>query len=41
MPAPERVILLKNATPPPPQMTPELMRRYGMDNVPGPNSLAG
>jgi quercetin dioxygenase-like cupin family protein len=39
MPAPERVIPPKNATPPP-QMTPELMRRYGMDNVPGPNPLA-
>ena len=25
---------------PPPAMTPALMRRYGMDNVPGPNPLA-
>lgn len=38
MPAPFRTIPPKNATPPPP-MTPELMRRYGMDNVPGPNPL--
>jgi quercetin dioxygenase-like cupin family protein len=39
MPAPSRTIPPKNATPPP-AMTPELMRRYGMDNVPGPNPLA-
>jgi quercetin dioxygenase-like cupin family protein len=39
MPAPERVIPPKGATPPP-AMTPELMRRYGMDNMPGPNPLA-
>lgn len=38
MPAPSRTIPPKDATPPPP-MTPELMRRYGMDNVPGPNPL--
>lgn len=39
MPAPTRTIPPKGATPPP-AMTPELMRRYGMDNVPGPNPLA-
>lgn len=39
MPAPERVIPPKGATPPP-RMTPEQYRRYGMDNVPGPNPLA-
>ena len=39
MPAPRREIPPKGATPPP-AMTPELMRRYGMDNVPGSNPLA-
>jgi quercetin dioxygenase-like cupin family protein len=38
MPAPERVLPPKNATPPP-AMTPELMRRYGMDALPGPDPL--
>lgn len=38
MPAPSRNIPPKGATPPP-AMTPELMRRYGMDNVPGENPL--
>ena len=37
--APERVIPPKNATPIP-NMTPEQFRRYGMDNLPGPNPLA-
>ncbi len=36
MPAPERVIPPKGATPMP-RLTAEQMRRYGMDNVPGPN----
>ena len=39
MPAPRREIPQKGATPPP-AMTPELMRRYGMDNVAGPNPLS-
>ena len=39
LPAPSRTIPPKRATPPP-AMTPELMRRYGMDNLPGPNPLA-
>ena len=39
MPALRRTIPPKGATPLP-QMTPERMRRYGMDNVPSPNSLA-
>lgn len=39
LPAPARTIPPKGATPPP-AMTPALMRRYGMDNVPGPNPLA-
>lgn len=39
VPAPSRTIPPKGATPPP-AMTPELMRRYGMDNLPGPNPLA-
>lgn len=39
MPAPSRTIPPKNATPPP-LMTPAQMRRYGMDNLPGPNPLA-
>ena len=39
LPAPSRTLPPKGATPPP-AMTPELMRRYGMDNVPGPNPLA-
>ena len=38
MPAPSRTIPPPGATPPP-AMTPALMRRYGMDNVPGPNPL--
>lgn len=38
MPAPSRTIPPKGATPPP-AMSPELMRRYGMDNVPGDNPL--
>jgi quercetin dioxygenase-like cupin family protein len=38
MPAPRRTIPPKGATPAP-AMTPYLMRRYGMDNVPGPNPL--
>ena len=37
--APSRTIPPKGATPPP-AVTPELMRRYGMENVPGPNPLA-
>ena len=39
MPAPTRTIPPKGATPPP-NMTPEQSRRYGMDNLPGPNPLA-
>ena len=39
MPAPSRVIPPKGAAPPP-AMTPELLRRYGMDNLPGSNPLA-
>ena len=39
LPAPSRSIPPKHATPPP-SMTPELMRRYGMDNLQGPNPLA-
>lgn len=39
MPAPTRTIPPKGAAPPP-VMTPDLMRRYGMDNVTGPNPLA-
>ena len=39
MPAPSRTIPPPGATPPP-AMTPELMRRYGMENAPGPNPLA-
>jgi quercetin dioxygenase-like cupin family protein len=39
MPAPTRTIPPNDATPPP-AMTPALMRRYGMDNVPGPNPLS-
>jgi quercetin dioxygenase-like cupin family protein len=39
MPAPERIIPPKGATPMP-RMTAEQLRRYGMDNVPGPNPLA-
>jgi quercetin dioxygenase-like cupin family protein len=39
MPAPSRTIPPRGATPPP-AMPPDLMRRYGMDNVPGPNPLA-
>jgi quercetin dioxygenase-like cupin family protein len=39
MSAPERIIPPKGATPLP-MMAPELMRRYGMDNAPGPNPLA-
>lgn len=39
MPAPDRVIPPKNATPPP-NLTAEQNRRYGMDNLPGPNPLA-
>jgi quercetin dioxygenase-like cupin family protein len=38
MPAPERVLPPKNATPSP-AMTRELMRRYGMDGLPGPDPL--
>jgi mannose-6-phosphate isomerase-like protein (cupin superfamily) len=38
MPAPERVLPPKNATPSP-AMTHELMRRYGMDGLPGPDPL--
>lgn len=38
MPAPSRTIPPPGATPPP-AMTPALMRRYGMDNLPGPNPL--
>lgn len=38
LPAPLRTLPPKGATPPP-SMTPELMRRYGMDHVPGPNPL--
>ena len=39
LPAPTRTIPPKGATTPP-VMTPELMRRYGMDDAPGPNPLA-
>ena len=39
IPAPKRVIPPKGATPMP-DLTPEQYRRYGMDNVPGPNPLA-
>lgn len=39
LPAPERVIPPKGATPLP-RMTAEQLRRYGMDYVPGPNPLA-
>lgn len=38
MPAPRREIPPKDATPPP-NMGPEQYRRYGMDNLPGPNPL--
>lgn len=38
MPTPPRTIPPKDATPPP-SKTPELMRRCGMDNVPGPKPL--
>ena len=38
MPAPERTLPPKNATPEP-RMTPEQLRRYGMAVVPGPNPL--
>ncbi|MEO6057518.1 MAG: cupin domain-containing protein [Gemmatimonadales bacterium] len=38
MAAPERVIPPKGATPPP-AMTPELLRRYGMGMAPGPDPL--
>ena len=38
MPAPERVIPPKGATPPP-AMTPAPMRRYGMEALPGPDLL--
>ena len=38
-PAPDRVIPPPGATPPP-QLTPERFRRYGMDNAPGPNPFA-
>ena len=39
MPAPSRTIPPKGATPPP-DMSEEQYRRYGMDNLPGPNPLA-
>jgi quercetin dioxygenase-like cupin family protein len=39
MPAPSRTIPPKNATHMP-KMTPDDYRRYGMDNLPGPNPLA-
>ncbi len=39
LPAPERVIPPKGATPMP-VMSDEQYRRYGMDNLPGPNPLA-
>ena len=39
LPAPERVIPPKGATPMP-QLSAEQLRRYGMDNLPGPNPLA-
>jgi len=39
MPAPTRTIPPKGATPPP-IMSDEQYRRYGMDNLPGPNPLA-
>ncbi len=39
MPAPKREIPPRGATPPP-QMTEEQYRRYGMVNLPGPNPLA-
>ena len=38
MPAPSRTIPPKGATPPP-NMSPEQYRRYGMDNMPGHNPL--
>lgn len=38
MPAPARVILPEGATPPP-AMTPALMRRDGMEDLPGPDPL--
>lgn len=38
MPAPSRTIPSKGATPPP-NLSGEEYRRYGMDNVPGPNPL--
>lgn len=38
MPAPRRTLPPKAATPPP-ELTPEQYRRYGMDNLPGPNPL--
>lgn len=39
LPAPSRTIPPHGATPPP-SMTPELMRRYGMENLQRPNPLA-
>lgn len=39
MPAPTRTIPPRGATPPP-DMTVEQYRRYGMDPLPGPNPLA-
>jgi quercetin dioxygenase-like cupin family protein len=39
MPAPSRSIPPKGATPPP-NMSDEQYRRYGIDNLPGPNPLA-
>lgn len=39
MPAPTRTIPPTDATPPP-NMSDEQYRRYGMDNLPGPNPLA-
>ena len=39
MPAPSRTLPPKGATPPP-KMSAEQYRRYGMDNLPGPNPLA-
>ena len=38
MPAPRRSLPPKGATPPP-ELTPEQFRRYGMDFLPGPNPL--
>jgi hypothetical protein len=38
MPAPERVLPPKGLSPMP-RMTPEQLRRYGMDLVPGPDPL--